>query len=99
MTLSPQPQHVGACWGRNSHYNKYSTDDDTLYTTPKNRIGDNRKCFIHNHICKKECNQEQVAILADGLDLVGICTLDTVEFYINCEYPQVPIDIRCPTDT
>lgn len=63
---------------RSSHDDKDDRDDDTLYTTAKDRICDDRKGLVCDHVGEEEGDEEEMAILANGLDLVCILALQSV---------------------
>lgn len=58
-----------------SHDNENSADNDTLNPAAKNRLGDNRQSLVDNHVGQQEGDKQEVAILANGQNLVGILFL------------------------
>jgi hypothetical protein len=61
------------------HYNEHSADDHTLHATAQNGIGHDGKSLVDNHIAKQEGDEEKVAILAYGDDLVCVFALLAVD--------------------
>lgn len=60
------------------HDNKDCADDNALYASAENGVGDNGESFVDNHVGEQEGHQKEVTILADGLDLCSILLLLTV---------------------
>ena len=60
------------------HDNQDRADDDTLYASTQNRVGNNGECLVHDHVSQQKCHQKEVSILADGLDLGSVKLLLTV---------------------
>jgi len=62
---------------RYSHDDEHCADDDALYAPAENRVRDDGKRLIDDHIREKKRDEEQVSILTDRLDLVRVFTLQT----------------------
>lgn len=58
-----------------AHYDEDGADDHGLDASSEDRICDNRKRFIHNHVGQEESNEKQMAILTDGQDSLGVFAL------------------------
>lgn len=56
----------------NLHDDENRADDDTGYTSAKNRVSDNREGLVDDHVRQQQSDEQQVAILANWLNLVGI---------------------------
>ena len=65
--------------GKDSHYNEHRRNDDALNSTAQNRIRNDGERLVDNHVCQEERYKQQVAILPNGLDLVGIFLLVSKE--------------------
>lgn len=65
-------------WKRRSHDDKDDRDNNTLYTSAKDRICDDGKGLVCDHVGEEEGDEEEMAILANGLDLVCILALESV---------------------
>lgn len=59
------------------HHDEDSTDDDAWDAAAQNSVGDNREGLIHDHVTQEQRYEEKVAVLSNGLDLLGICALFT----------------------
>jgi hypothetical protein len=62
----------------NSHDNEGGGDNNGLEATTENRVGDDGQRFIRDHVCKKERDEEQMPVLPNGDDLLGVFALLTV---------------------
>ena len=60
---------------RDSHDDEDGADDDALRAAAQDRVGDDGERLVDNHVREQERDQQQVAVLADGLDLVGVLLL------------------------
>ena len=61
----------------NLHDDENRAGDDTLDAAAKNRVSDNGEGLVDNHVRQQQGDEQQVAILANGLDLVGVYLLFT----------------------
>lgn len=52
--------------------NEHRGHDNTLHAAAEDRIGNDGERFIGDHVCEEERDEEEVAIFADGLDLVSV---------------------------
>lgn len=56
----------------NVHDNEHRADDDALHAAAEDRVRDNGERLVDDHVRKQEGDEQEVSVLADGLDLVGI---------------------------
>ena len=67
------------------HHNQYRTNDNALYATAKNWVCDNWQGLVYNHVCQDEGDQEQVAVFAEGHNLLGIFLLFSTKLEFKLE--------------
>jgi hypothetical protein len=60
------------------HDDQNGRDDDTLYATTENGIGDNGEGLVNDHVGEEEGDEEEMAICTDGLDTVRVEALFSV---------------------
>ncbi len=64
-----------------SHDNENRTDYHALDSSPEDWGGDDRQCFIDNHVGEKQSNKQEMPVLPDRLDLIRILSLVAIS---NC---------------
>ena len=57
------------------HHDECRTDDDSLDATAEDGVRDDGQCLVGDHVREQQRDEEEMAVLADGLDLVGILLL------------------------
>lgn len=60
------------------HDDEDGRDDHTLHATPEDGVRDDGERLVGDHVRQQERDEEQMAILADRLDFVGIQLLLSV---------------------
>ena len=58
-----------------SHHDECRTDDDSLDATAEDGVRDDGQCLVGDHVREEQRDEEEMAVLADGLDLVGVLLL------------------------
>ena len=54
------------------HDDEDSADDNALHAAAQDRVRDDGQRLVHDHVREEERDEQQVPVLADGLDLVSI---------------------------
>ena len=67
------------------HHNQYRTNDNALNATAKDRVCKNWQGLVYNHVCQDEGDQEQVAVFAEGHNLLGIFLLFSTKLEFKLE--------------
>ena len=60
---------------RDVHDDEDGADDDALHTAAEDRVRDDGQRLVHDHVREQQRDEEEVPVLADGLDLVRILLL------------------------
>ena len=57
------------------HDDQHRTDDHTLHATSKDGVRNDGQGFVDDHVGDEESDEEEVAVLSNGLDLPRVLLL------------------------
>lgn len=57
------------------HDDEHRADNNGLNSSAEDWIGYDGQCFVDNHVCEEKCDEKQMPVFANGLDLIGVSAL------------------------